>query len=287
MQCEKYVQETCPALASTNLASTQRRPAPQSPRSPAQNAAQALRKRPSAKRAVPDRPKPVHLFAACAMGDPDLVEALVLRCRVKVDARYPQEDPQQWAQLCPQQADAEPHEGTTALCYVVTWCDVLGEANVEKVARRLMLLRADPALDDGHPDVRFPPLCAAVANGSTQLALLLLHAGSDPDVRTSDGRQAIHVLNLTRKEEDRATLLEALVNAGADVNATTNSGDAACHVAAREGLHDVLCRLLEFGANMMMENSDGLTPAEVAYIELQSESSKDAAALQRCHELLA
>ena len=92
---------------------------------------------------------------------------------------------------------------------------------------------------------------------------------------------------MTRKEEDRATLLEALVNAGADVNATTNSGDAACHVAAREGLHDVLCRLLEFGANMMMENSDGLTPAEVAYIELQSESSKDAAALQRCHELLA
>ena len=70
-----------------------------------------------------------------------------------------------------------------------------------------------------------------MANGSTQLALLLLHAGSDPDVRTSGGRQAIHVLNLTRKEEDRATLLEALVNAGADVNATTNSGDAACPIA--------------------------------------------------------
>ena len=79
VQCEKYVQETCPTLVSTNITS-QRRPAPQSPRSPAQNAAQALRKRPSAKRAVPDRPKPVHLFAACAMGDPDLVEALVLRC---------------------------------------------------------------------------------------------------------------------------------------------------------------------------------------------------------------
>ena len=35
------------------------------------------------------------------------------------------------------------------------------------------------------------------------------------------------------------------------------------------------------------ENGDGLTPAEVAYIELQNESSKDAGALQRCHELLA
>ena len=41
------------------------------------------------------------------------------------------------------------------------------------------------------------------------------------------------------------------------------------------------------GAIPTQENSDGLTPAEVAYIELQSESSKDAAALQRCHELLA
>ena len=35
------------------------------------------------------------------------------------------------------------------------------------------------------------------------------------------------------------------------------------------------------------ENGDGLTPAEVAYVELQGDSSKDAGALQRCHELLA
>ena len=106
-------------------------------------------------------------------------------------------------------------------------------------------------------------------------------------MRTSDGRQAIHVLNLTRKLEDRATLLEALVNAGADVNATTNSGDAACHVAAREGFHDLLCSLLQVGANMMLENGDGLTAAEVAYVELQGESERDAEALARCHALLA
>lgn len=289
LQAEAHVREHFVDLVRTNLTSPadqHKRPIP-SPQSPAQCAARALRKRPSAKRDVPDRPKAIHLFAACALGDPDLVEALVLRCRVKVDSRYPAEDPPNWAKLCPQQADAEPHEGTTALCFVVTWCDVLGEANVEKVARRLMLLRADPALDDGHPDVRFPPLCAAVANGSTQLALLLLHAGSEPDVRTSDGRQAIHVLNLTRKPEDRATLLEALVNAGADVNATTNSGDAACHVAAREGLHDLLCSLLQVGANMMLENGDGLTAAEVAYVELQGESERDGEALARCHALLA
>ena len=41
------------------------------------------------------------------------------------------------------------------------------------------------------------------------------------------------------------------------------------------------------GAIPTQENGDGLTPAEVAYVELQGDSSKDAAALARCHELLA
>ena len=35
------------------------------------------------------------------------------------------------------------------------------------------------------------------------------------------------------------------------------------------------------------DHSLGLTPAEVAYIELQGDSAKDAAALARYHELLA
>ena len=169
----------------------------------------------------------------------------------------------------------------------MTWCDVLGEKNCEKVARRLLLLRADPALDDGHPDVRFPPLCAAVANGSTRLALLLLHAGSEPDVRTSDGRQALHVLILTAEASERATLLEALMNAGANVDATTDDGEAAIHVAAREGLIDVVTGLITFGANTLLENGAGLTAAEVAFLELQQESGRDADALSKCHGLLA
>ena len=163
--------------------------------------------------------------------------------------------------------------------------------------------------------MRFPPLCAAVANGSTQLALLLLHAGSDPDVRTSDGRQAIHVLNLTRKEEDRATLLEALVNAGADVNATTNSREMQLATSPRaRGLHDVLCRLLEFGANMMGWNRAEINQGAPrhrrapSYIMVDFHTgewrridsrgsgvrraaglppSKDAGLWQRCRELLA
>jgi len=239
---------------------------------------------------VPTNPKPAHLFAACAAGDADLVEALVLRCRVRVDARYDGSQAE-WHKVASRR-DCEPAEGTTALCYVVTWCDVLGEKPAERVARRLLLLRADPALDDGHPDVRFPPLCAAVANGSTRLALLLLHAGAEPDAETSDGRRPLHVLALAARDEDRATLLEALVHAGADVDAVAPSrGDAPLHVAAREGLLDVITGLITFGANTLLENNEGLTASEVALVELQADYDDidldRIDALQRCHALLA
>ena len=185
MQCEKYVQETCPALASTNITST-RRPTPQSPRSPAQNAAQALRKRPSAKRQVPDRPKPVHLFAACAMGDPDLVEGWLVSRQGR--RALPAGRSTTVGSIMPPQADAEPHEGLRRCAMwsrgAMSWARRTSEGSSAVDATR-----ADPALDDGHPDVRFPPLCAAVANGSS-ISLVTVTCGLRSRCRTSDGRQA-------------------------------------------------------------------------------------------------
>ncbi|KAH8047865.1 hypothetical protein JL720_15974 [Aureococcus anophagefferens] len=92
-------------------------------------------------------PKPAHLFAACAHGDADLVEALVLRCRVRVNARYKAAD--DWAGSRAATADGA-QEGD-GFVLAVTWCDVLGD-RVSAAVRRLLLLRADPALDDGHPE---------------------------------------------------------------------------------------------------------------------------------------
>ena len=50
----------------------------------------------------------------------------MLRCRVRVNARYTAAD--DWAGIAGgDRARMEPQEGTTALCYAVTWCDVLGD----------------------------------------------------------------------------------------------------------------------------------------------------------------
>lgn len=236
---------------------------------------QGHRRRAAATRSVPDHPAPVHLFAACANLDADLVEALVLRCRLKVDVRYrpaPVSKPSSsWRSVAGDALQSmEPEREMTPLCYVVTWCDVLGEKAVERVVRRLLILRADPELDDGHPTVRFPPTASAVANGSVMIVQTLLHSGASPDTRTSDGRALIHLLCLAASEKHRKALLEALVNAGADVNAAVPStGDTALHLAAREGLIDVVLGLVEFEANTLQTNSSGLRPAEAALLELQ------------------
>ncbi|KAJ8604963.1 hypothetical protein CTAYLR_006891 [Chrysophaeum taylorii] len=243
----------------------------------------ASQRRLAATRQLPPDPTPVHLFAACAKLDPDLVEALVLRCRLRVDGRYRPPPSQRdanpnapcwpsWKSVAGDSlAFMEPERDMTPLCFVVTWCDVLGEVAVERVVRRLLLLRADPALDDGHPAVKFPPTASAIANGSVLIVRTLLHSGADPDGRTSDGRTLLHVLCLVNSQPQRRPLLEALVNAGADVDAVVPStGDTALHLAAKDGLLDVVLGLVEFQANTLLANASGLTPADAALFELQT-----------------
>lgn len=81
-------------------------------------------------RAVPLNPTPVDLFVACAKLDADLVEALVIRCRLRVNSRYcpplatePSSTWPSWVSVAGEGlATMEPQRNMTALCYVVTWC---------------------------------------------------------------------------------------------------------------------------------------------------------------------
>ena len=127
---------------------------------------------------------------------------------------------------------------------------------------------------------------AQVANGSTRLALTLLHAGAEPDARTSDGRTPLHILPLCADPAKRSEVAEALVNAGADVNATSASGDAPVHALARDGFVDVVSTLIAFGANTLLENAEGLTAAELAQLELSFDDGARAAGLRACVQLL-
>uniref|UniRef100_A0A7S3NJJ8 Myosin motor domain-containing protein n=1 Tax=Aureoumbra lagunensis TaxID=44058 RepID=A0A7S3NJJ8_9STRA len=224
--------------------------------------------RTAATRELPTRPNLVHLFAACAKLDADLVEALVLRARIRVNDRYDGIDSNTWRRIAGEElAFMEPQRFMTPLSYVVTWCDVLGD-RTDGLVRRLLLLRADATMDDGHVEVRFTPLASAVANGSLPLARSLLHIGTDPDIQTSDGRTSLHLLNLA-PESHRRSLLELLINAGASIDAKIQStGDTPLHVAAKEGLIDVVSTLIEFQANTLLTNLAGLTPSEAAFLEL-------------------
>jgi len=128
---------------------------------------------------------------------------------------------------------------------------------------------------------------AQVANGSTRLALTLLHAGADPSGPASDGRTPLHVL-CGAAAAQRPKLLEALIHAGADVNARRGpAADAPLHAAARAGAFDVVAGLVGAGANAVCENGAGLTPAEVAALELSSHAPvAGVAALERCADFL-
>eukprot|EP00635_Sarcinochrysidales_sp_CCMP3193_P006819 CAMPEP_0118899178 /NCGR_PEP_ID=MMETSP1166-20130328/5849_1 /TAXON_ID=1104430 /ORGANISM="Chrysoreinhardia sp, Strain CCMP3193" /LENGTH=1768 /DNA_ID=CAMNT_0006838303 /DNA_START=93 /DNA_END=5399 /DNA_ORIENTATION=+ len=224
------------------------------------------------RREIPLEPTALDLFAACATVDADLAEALVLRGRVRVDARYAGSSSSSgaWrAKVGEDLAFLEPQRGMTALCFVVTWCDVLGEDHADQLVRRLLLLRADASLDDRHPEVAYTPLASAVANGAVAVVRSLLHVGTDPDVLTSDGRTPLHLITLASPAK-RLDVLDALVGAGAEVDRRAfGTGDTPIIIAAKEGHIDVVHALVEHAANTLLTNAAGLTPAEAALLELQ------------------
>ena len=209
---------------------------------------------------------PVALFAACARLDGDDVEALVKF--ISVDVRYASD--KSWKDTVGDRLGfMEPQTGMTPLCFVITWCDVLGEREAALLVRRLLKLGANPSLDDQHPKVSFSPLASATANGALDIVRSLLAAGADVNVRTSDGRTCLHLLSLA-KEGKRRPLVQILVDAGADVDAPIPAtGDTPLFLAAKDGLVDVVKALIEHAANALRTNAAGLTPSEAAYLELR------------------
>lgn len=89
---------------------------------------------------------------------------------------------------------------------------------------------------------KVPSLTTAVIEGETDTVKRLLHEGADVNVKEKDGPTLLH------KVRD-AGIAKLLIAAGADLKAIDTYGRTPLHIAAEEGLDDVVALLLENGAD--------------------------------------
>ncbi len=116
------------------------------------------------------------------------------------------------------------------------------------------------------------PLHHACALGAVEMVTALLAQGADINLRSNDGRNALHhtvnIQALCFNPQPRAgevticplTVPQLLASAGIDVNACDSAGETALHIAARNGLVGVIATLLQCGADPDCRNRAGETP---------------------------
>jgi ankyrin repeat protein len=112
----------------------------------------------------------------------------------------------------------------------------------------------DPSAKHSHSGAT--PLGVACEAGALAVAATLLKAGADPNARFTKSS-----LVTGSRHEDRvalmnvrtAPLVEMLVGAGADVNAVDGEGWSALSLATRDGLYEVVKKLIEIGASVGLQ----------------------------------
>jgi ankyrin repeat protein len=121
------------------------------------------------------------------------------------------------------------------------------------------------AVDDDHSTL----LHAASYHGSVEAAQLLLKRGANTNVRDAEGQTPLHrtLVEITDGLEDHYfDVIQLLLEHGADVDASDDdhSTSTPLHQASQYGSVKATRLLLEHGANVHLQNTNGHTPSQVA-----------------------
>jgi ankyrin repeat protein len=169
--------------------------------------------------------------------------------------------------------------GTSA----ITEAAIIGSA---PVLEALLKARADPNTRNPEGET---PLMAVARSGKVEAARVLLDAGADVNARESWGGQSAL---MWAAAQSQAEMVRLLVSRGADLNARgvvrqwerkviteprpkdmNKGGFTALLYAAREGCVDCLRHLMEAGANPSIGDPDGVTPLNMALLNLHFDAA--------------
>jgi hypothetical protein len=139
--------------------------------------------------------------------------------------------------------------------------ELIRASKAGRVERVEALLASDPGRVDPRDENGYTPLRWAAIRGQTEVAILLLESGADPNTVGADGGTPLH----GAAHHDDGRLMEALLSSGGDVTIQNRWGRSPLHVAARRGCLEVARILLDFGADPNAVTNEGWSTLSVAY----------------------
>ena len=117
------------------------------------------------------------------------------------------------------------------------------------------LLKQGMPIDAREPGSGDTMLMCAVLSGKTMLVKTLLRRGAKINARNNKGWTALHCA--VGAEDPQPEMTNVLMDGGIQVEAKDNAGVTALQLAVEQASDDIICRLVEAGANMKTQDNYG------------------------------